>query len=339
MSLYGSIDLHSNNCFAAVSDDSDKVLKAKKLPNRLEEVGRFFMEYKDQLPEIVIESTYNGYWLMDGLKAMGYGVRLVHVSACQQYSGLKYSDDKSDCLWLNRMNRLKVLPTGYIYPRERRPLRDLLRKRMYLVQTRIGFINSFKQLLQTWNATHIRSDAILGLDLEQLKTLFPDPIIRAQAVCLWQTIQSLSLQARKIELLIKARTKDDPALQRLRTVYGIGPILSWVIQLETGEISRFKSHKNYLSYCGLVDSRRISNQKQKGSGNPYNRNKFLRWAFAEAVITAIARDPKARAFHDRLVRRKGKIVSKAIIAAKMARQVFKLLSDKTFVYNKELLFG
>lgn len=338
MALYGSVDLHSNNSYAAVSDETDKLVKAKRLPNRLEDIDRFFTEYRTGLGDIVIESTYNGYWLMDGLQKLGYGVKLVHMSACAQYSGLKYTDDESDCMWLNRMHRLGVLPTGYVYPRQDRPLRDLLRKRMYLVQTRTGFLNSFKHLLLTWNAVGIRGRAIGALSLEELKQLFPDPVLRAQAVCLWQTIRSLSCQIRNIELLVQAKTKDDPLIQRLCAIRGIGPLLAQVLRLETGEISRFKTHKNYLSYCGLVGSRKLSNQRQKGSGNRHNRNKFLRWAFAEIAIQLIIHEPRVKSYHDRLIRRKGRIIPKAIIGAKIARVVYRILSDASFVYNQELLF-
>ena len=61
----------------------------------------------------------------------GYRVHLANTAAIQQCSGVKYSDDNSDAQWLARLLRLGVLPTGYIYPKETRPIRDLLRQRSW----------------------------------------------------------------------------------------------------------------------------------------------------------------------------------------------------------------
>ena len=77
----------------------------------------------------MVESTYNWYWLVDGLMDADYRVHLANPAAIQQYSGLKYSDDHSDARWLGHLLRLGVLPEGYIYPKADRAVRDLLRKR------------------------------------------------------------------------------------------------------------------------------------------------------------------------------------------------------------------
>jgi hypothetical protein len=63
------------------------------------------------------ESTFNWYWLVDGLMDLGYRVHLANPAAIQQYSGLKYTDDDSDALWLAEMLRLGILREGYIYPK------------------------------------------------------------------------------------------------------------------------------------------------------------------------------------------------------------------------------
>jgi len=74
--------------------------------------------------------------------------------------------------------------------------------------------------------------------------------------------------------------------------------------------------EHYLSYCGLVESRRMSNEKLKGRGNTKNRNKYLRWAYGEAAVLAL-KHPRIRQYHDRLVGKKGPIKAKAIIASKL----------------------
>src|SRR5262245_14431668 len=136
MKLYGAIDLHSNNSFTAVLDEKDQAIYQKRLPNDLKIICEQLLPYRDEIQGIVVESTFNWYWLVDGLMGAGYKVHLVNTTAAQQYNGLKFTDDEYDARWLARLLRLGILPEGYIYPKETRGLRDLLRKRSQLVRQR-----------------------------------------------------------------------------------------------------------------------------------------------------------------------------------------------------------
>jgi transposase len=115
MKLYGGIDLHSHNNYVVVLDEQDRVVYRKRLSNELSRVLMELKRFQEELVGVVVESTYNWYWLVDGLMEAGYRVHLANTSAIQQYSGLKYSDDGSDAQWLGRMLRLGVLPEGYIW--------------------------------------------------------------------------------------------------------------------------------------------------------------------------------------------------------------------------------
>jgi transposase len=97
------------------------------LPNDLGLILKEFSAYRSELEGIVVESTYNWYWLVDGLMEQGYKVHLANTAAIQQYNGLKYTDDNSDARWLAHLLRLGVLPEGYIYPKQERAVRDLQR--------------------------------------------------------------------------------------------------------------------------------------------------------------------------------------------------------------------
>ena len=74
--------------------------------------------FRNALKGVVIESTFNWYWLVDGLMEAGYRVHLANPAAIKQYTGLKYSDDNSDALWLAEMLRLSILPEGYIFEKQ-----------------------------------------------------------------------------------------------------------------------------------------------------------------------------------------------------------------------------
>jgi len=99
MQLYCGIDLHSNNSVIVILDEADKVVYPKKLNNDLTSILAQLSVYKGKITAIAIESTFNWYWLVDGLLDAGYTVKLVNTTAVQTYSGLKHTDDKDDARW------------------------------------------------------------------------------------------------------------------------------------------------------------------------------------------------------------------------------------------------
>src|SRR4030066_1239759 len=134
MNKYIGIDLHSNNSVVVVSDEDDRIIYQKRLANKLDEILIALAPHKEEAVGVVVESTYNWYWLVDGLMDAGYRMHLANTVAIEQYDGLKYRDDASDARWLATLLRLGKLPEGYIYPRTERAIRDLLRKRSQLVR-------------------------------------------------------------------------------------------------------------------------------------------------------------------------------------------------------------
>jgi hypothetical protein len=96
MSLYAAIDLHSNNSVLAIIDETDAPLRQRRLPNDLPAILKELEPFREEITGIVVESTYNWYWLVDGLKAHGYRLHLANTAAVPQYAGLKYSGDESD---------------------------------------------------------------------------------------------------------------------------------------------------------------------------------------------------------------------------------------------------
>ena len=120
MSLYCAIDLHSTNNVPVVIDENDKILFEKRLPNNINTVIESLSPFKAELSAVAVESTFNWYWLIDGLADQGFNTVLVNPSAVSQYDGLKHTNDFSDAFHLAHLMRLSILPTGYIYPKEER---------------------------------------------------------------------------------------------------------------------------------------------------------------------------------------------------------------------------
>jgi len=167
MKLYGAIDLHSTNNVTVLIDEEDKIVYQKRLPNDLVLILKDLSVYQPRVEGIVVESTYNWYWLVDGLMEQGYKVHLANTAAIQQYEGLKYTDDHSDARWLAHLLRLGVLRQGYIYPRAERPVRDLLRKRSQLVRHRTTHVLSIQNLLTRNTGSSMKANQIKGLDVQQ----------------------------------------------------------------------------------------------------------------------------------------------------------------------------
>ena len=154
MPLYGGIDLHANNSVVVVLNEQDEVIYQKRLANDLTTILGQLAPYHTELKGLVVESTYNWYWLVDGLMEASYRVHLANPAAIQQYNGLKYTDDHSDARWLAHLLRLGVLPEGYIYPKAERAVRDLLRKRAHLVRQHTANVLSVQNIMAR-NTGHV----------------------------------------------------------------------------------------------------------------------------------------------------------------------------------------
>ncbi len=327
MKLYGGIDLHSNNSVVAVTDEQDQVVYRKRLPNELDTILSVLEPYREYLHGLVVESTYNWYWLVDGLMDAGYRLHLANTAAIKQYEGLKYSDDDTDACWLAKLLRLGLLPEGYIYPKAQRPIRDLLRKRSQLVHQRTANVLSVQNLMARNRGKSISANEINRLEFDQIEQMLEnEPLVLAVA----STVVVMRSQQEMIGLIEKVlgrHHKRSAALKHLLTVNGIGEVLGLTILLETGDIRRFEAVGNYVSYCRCVDSKRISNGKQKGKGNRKNGNKYLAWAFVEAANFAVRYEPRIKRYYQRKRSRSNGIVAIKTVAHKLARACYFILRD------------
>lgn len=318
MKLYAGIDLHSNNSVLVVLDENDKVIYSKRLPNDAQVILGVLAMYREQIEAIAVESTYNWYWLVDALQDEGYEVRLVNTAAVVVYDGLKYSGDVADARHLAHLLRMNLLPCGYIYPKEPRALRDLARKRAQLVRQRTTQLLSIKNLLARNCGRDTPSATIKQWAPEHIAQLplLPEQKLAVQANC--AVMQMLELQINAVETEL---------LRQLKTMAGVGDILSMTIYLETGDISRFNSSGNFASYARMVRSSRESNGKKKGEGNRKCGNRYLCWAFMEAAHYAIRSNEFIRRFYQRKCAKSLKVVAMKAVAHKLARACYNMLKD------------
>jgi len=329
MKLYGAIDLHSNNNVTVVTDEQDHVVYEKRLPNDLALITQQLASYRDSLQGIVVESTYNWYWLVDGLMDQGHKIHLANTAAIQQYEGLKYTDDPSDARWLAHLLRLGILPQGYIYPKEHRPVRDLLRKRGQMVRQRTMNSLSIQNLFSRNTGGSMSANRVKRLDSQEIDELVPNAEIRHwRSRLTWAMLQCADGQIDLLEKTIVGRVKLKPEFELLKTTPGIGHTLSLTIMLETGDISRFPTVGDYASYCRCVGSKKISNGKKKGQGNTKNGNKYLAWAYVEAANFAIRFSAKIKSFYQRKKSKTNGIVAIKAVAHKLCRACYYIVKDQ-----------
>ena len=327
MESYAGIDLHSSNNFVGIINEEDRRLYQKRLPNRLEDILPALEPFKESLKGVVIESTYNWYWLVDGLQEHGYKVHLANPSAIKQYEGLKHTDDKWDSFWLAHMKRLNILPEGYIYPKEERPVRDLLRRRLLYVRHRTSHILSLQSAITRNLGYTISGNDIKKLNGSDADQLFDEPFLVLAAENSIATIGFLSERINEIERGVKSHARLKPEFNHLLTMPGIGNILGLTIMLEVGNIKRFPEVGNYSSYCRCVKSDRLSNKKKKGEGNRKNGNKYLAWAYVEAANFAVRSYPEFQGFYDRKKSRTNGVVAIKAVSNKLARASYYVMRD------------
>jgi transposase len=327
MELYAGIDLHSNNSVLVVLDEQDRPVFAKRLPNDLAAIVAALRSCVGTVRGVAVESTFNWYWLVDGLQDAGFTVRLVNTAAVKQYDGLKHSGDVSDARHLAHLLRLGILPTGYIYPRELRAVRDLLRKRSQLVRQRSAQILSIENLIARNLGAHAGAKEIKRWTDDDIDKM---PLLVEQRQALKANLavmRCLDEQATVLERSILAKAKVRQDYQALKTVSGIGEVLALTIALETGDVGRFDSPGNFASYARAVDSRRQSNGKKKGEGNTKCGNKHLAWAFIEAAHFAVRYDAAIKRWYQKKCAHSLSVVAIKAVAHKLARACYHVMKS------------
>ena len=337
MQLYAGLDLHSRNTYIGIMDQEFKRVFSKRVVNKLPVILKTLAPFQDQLKGIVVESTFNWYWLIDGLMDAGYQcVHLANPSAMKQYAGLKHTDDQHDAFFLAQMLILGILPQGYIYPKQERPVRDLARKRLFLVRHKTSHILSLQSLIGRCCGKRISANEIRTFTVEDLQQLLKEDYIVYSAQANLDTIVFLRQQIQRLEKIIKKKVKLNKAFHQLLTVPGIGLILAMTIMLEVGDIGRFPQVGNFASYCRCVSSQRLSDGKSKGHGNRKNGNRYLSWAFTEAAHLSRRYNENFRSYYNRKLAQANTSLATKALSNKLARICYYIMRDQV-PFRKELL--
>jgi transposase len=271
---------------------------------------------------------------VDGLVEQGYPVHLANTLAIQQYNGIKHTNDETDARFLAHLLRLGILPTGFIYPRAMRQVRDVLRRRLLVVKQSTAQLLSLQSLIARHTGKRLASFKVKQLRTEALKAYLTDSASLFQAQQSLHLWQQLRQQITAIEDFVLSRC-DEGDYTVLTSTPGIGKILGMTILLETGPIERFAAVGNYSSYARCVPASKISNGKLKGRGNARNGNRYLAMAFVEAAHYATIRDPAIKRYYQRKCKKVPVMVAKKAVANKLTRACYHMLKEnQPFDINK-----
>jgi len=338
MALYGGLDLHGDNVYVGLMDARFRRVFEGRLPNSLPVILAALEPYRERLAGVVVESTYNWYWLVDGLQAARYPAKLANPARMQENIGLKHADDRTDAFFLAKQEAMGVLPQAYIYPKEERPVRDLLRRRMRLVRARTAEWLSLETLMARHTGQCLGIQALSNLGADKLSALLGGErlVVEAAQIC-YRHIAFLDREIAQIEKSVEGQVKVRPEYERLMTVPGIGRILTMIIMLETGPIGRFAGPGNYASYCRAVKAEHTSNARRKGEGNRKSGNKYLAWAYVEAATYAVRYSPELRKWYQRKEKRTNRAVAIKALANKLAKACYFILRDGVAFDVKKLV--
>ena len=348
---YIGIDLHSNNIWLSVivneqrpSGSVGKVIFSRSigtqrvdgtLPEDLIKpvIERFC---KDQPHIACVEATYNWYWLADLFERNGWNLVLADPSTVSE-AKTKAADDRKDAEYLADRLRYNALRYAVIMPKQLREIRDLVRTRGTAVKQRAR-----EKIIVINKLTNLIGRKITGKELRELIKEHAEFGTEAPMLLNWglteevRTILDYHLTMatnidqgiQKIEEHINAVGRNLRYTRELQKMPGCGPVISSILASEIGSIRRFATAANFVSYCRLASTSKLSNGKSKGLGNAKNGNAYLSWAFTELAPLMVRYSEAAKRHFEKLMRKYGQLRVKAIrvLAAKLARSVYQCLS-------------
>jgi len=335
--LIAGLDLHSNNVMIGVINQDGQRVTHRKLDCDLDAIVEFLQPLKPQLQSMAVESTFNWYWLVDGLRARGYPIDLANPAKIEQYSGLKHVNDTDDAFHLADLQRLNILPQAHVYDPELRPVRDLFRRRTKLVHQRTGLLLSFKSLYAHTTGQALSLSEAKSLEPKEASKLYEHPANRLIAQVQAEHIGALDKSIARLEKAVLACAREIPIYEKLLSLPGVGRILGMTITMEVGDVKRFKSDGDFASYCRMVDAKRLSNGKCKADNNQKCGNKYLAWAFVEAANFARRYDENCRRWYDRKAAKTSKVIATKALGCKLAKAAWHVMSQRAD-YDQSRMF-
>jgi transposase len=288
---------------------------------------------------VAVECMFTWYWLADLCRAEGIAFVLGHALYMKAIHGGKAKNDRIDAHKIAVLLRGGMLPQAYVYPAEMRATRDLLRRRLHFTRKRAELLTHIENTNSQDNLPAFGTKLTYATNRRDVGARFAEPSVHKTIALDLELIAVYDGLLRDLEAFIlrTAQGHDANTLYRLRSVPGIGKILSLVILYEIQDITRFARPQELASYARLVKCAKESAGKVRGNGGTKIGNGHLKWAFSEAAVGFLRKNPEGTAYYQRLVRKHGKGKALTVLAHKLARAVYHLWKhDQVFDQDRFL---
>lgn len=330
--FYCGVDLHTRSMYVCIVDHDGQILLHRNMPA---EPGPFLEAIGPYREDIVVcaECMFSWYWLADLCSRESIPFVLAHALYMRAIHGGKAKNDRIDSRKIALLLRGGLIPQAYVYPRQMRATRDLLRRRHYLMRRRADLLGHIQNTNAQYNLAPFGKKIAYKRHRTGVAEQFADPDVAISVAADLELIDHYDHLMKRLELAIlnNARHHDPKALCLLRTVPGIGMILALAILYEVHDIARFPTVGDFVSYARLVACAKESAGKRHGTSGCKIGNMHLKWAFSEAAVLFLRGNPDAIKYRDRLQTRYGKAKSLSILAHRLGRAVyFMLLRQKVF---------
>jgi transposase len=327
---YCGIDLHVKTMYVCILDGTGHVLVHRNVPSTPEALRDVVAPYRDDLV-VAAECMFTWYWLADVCAAEGIVFVLGHAVAMKAIHGGKAKNDKLDSFKIASLLRGGLLPQAYVYPAAMRATRDLIRRRLHLVRKRGQLLAHIQNTRAQYNLPAFRRRLAYPANREGVREHFTDPSVRKSIDVDLTLVGQYDTLITDLELTIvrEAKRHDADAFHRLRSVPGIGKVLALTILYEIHDITRFGRVQEFASYARLVKGQKQSAGKTFGTSGAKMGNVHLKWAFSEAAVLFLRHTKDGKKLLATIEKKHGKGKALSILAHKIGRAVFYMLSRGT----------
>lgn len=336
--FYCGVDLHARSMYLCIIDQQGNIKFHDNMRTAPENFFKAIKPFREDI-SVCCECTFSWYWLSDICDRENIPFVLGHALYMKAIHGGKAKNDRIDSEKIARLLKGGMIPQAYAYPEQMRSTRDLLRRRTYLVRKRAELLTHIKNTNSQYNLPEIGKSIPVVKNQKEISGRFPDPQARKSIEIDLELINYYSrLLHRLRRYLDKTASCHDPqALFLLRTIPGVGRIISMVILYEIHDINRFPRVQDFASYSRLVKCSRESAGKKYGSSGAKIGNMHLKWAFSEAAVMFIRDNPEGMKYKNRLAGKHGKAKALTILAHRLGRSVYFMLKRReVFDINKFL---
>jgi transposase len=317
------IDLHARTLYLCLLDAAGEILLHRNVRADPESFLKSIAPYRDDLV-VAVECMFTWYWLADLCAQENIAFVLGHALYMKAIHGGKAKNDRIDAHKIAVLLRGGMLPMAYVYPQEMRATRDLLRRRTHLRRKRAELLAHIQNTHSQYNLPPSGKKITYKANRDGIPERFSDPSVRKSIEVDLSLIGFYDQLLKDLELYIlrTAKQHDADTFYRLRSVPGIGKILALTILYEVHDIHRFPRVQDFVSYCRLVTCPRESAGKRQGPSGKKIGNPHLKWAFSEAAVLFLRKNPEGKKYLAKLERKHGKGKALTILAHKLARAVY-----------------